>query len=86
MAWNLKNLSIRHKVSVWLKLMANRESPAFRYGERQDFIRKRGDKQVLWSEMSYQTYTEDSDNTEPEVWDKCYEPNAEEWLFWINEQ
>ena len=41
---------------------------------------------MLWSEMSYQTYTEDSDNTEPEVWDKYYDPAPEEWLFWINEQ
>ena len=46
----------------------------------------RGAKQVLWHEMSYQTYTEDSDNIEPEVWDKCYDPAPDEWMFWINEQ
>lgn len=51
-----------------------------------NLFRKRGDKQVLWYEMSYQTYTEDSDNTEPEVWDKYYDPSPDEWMFWINEQ
>lgn len=50
------------------------------------FKDKRGDKQVLWHEMSYQTYTENSNNTEPEVWDECYDPGPDEWLFWVNEQ
>lgn len=51
-----------------------------------NLFKKRGDKQVLWHEMSYQTYTENSDNIEPEVWDKCYDPALDEWMFWINEQ
>lgn len=38
-----------------------------------------GDKQVLWQEMSYQTYVQNSDETEPEVWDKENEPSIEDW-------
>ena len=44
-----------------------------------------GDKQVLWQEMSYQTYVQNSDETEPEVWDKENEPSIEDWAVWLNE-
>lgn len=44
-----------------------------------------GDKQVLWQEMSYQTYVQNSDETEPEVWDKENEPSIEDWVVWLNE-
>lgn len=44
-----------------------------------------GDKQVLWTEMSYQTYIQNSDETEPEVWDKENEPSIEDWVVWLNE-
>ena len=44
-----------------------------------------GDKQVLWQEMSYQTYVQNSDETEPEVWDKENETSIEDWAVWLNE-
>lgn len=44
-----------------------------------------GDKQVLWEEMSYRTYVQDSNNPEPEVWDEIYEPQEYEWIGWILE-
>lgn len=44
-----------------------------------------GDKQVLWQEMSYQTYVQNSDETEPEVWDKENEPSIKDWAVWLNE-
>ena len=44
-----------------------------------------GDKQVLWQEMSYQTYVQNSDETEPEVWDTEKEPSIEDWAVWLNE-
>lgn len=44
-----------------------------------------GDKQVLWQEMSYQTYVQNSDETELEVWDKENEPSIEDWAVWLNE-
>lgn len=49
------------------------------------FQDKGGDKQVLWQEMSYQTYVQNSNETEPEVWDKENEPSIEDWTVWLNE-
>ena len=49
------------------------------------FQDKGGDKQVLWTEMSYQTYIQNSDETESEVWDKENEPSIEDWAVWIGE-
>ena len=44
-----------------------------------------GDKQVLWQEMSYQTYVQNSDEIEPEVLDKENEPSIEDCAVWLNE-
>lgn len=40
---------------------------------------------MLWTEMSYQVYTQTLADTEPDVWDAIYEPTLEEWIGWIDE-
>ena len=40
---------------------------------------------MLWEEMSYRKYVQDSNDFEPEVWDEIYEPTLEEWIGWISE-
>lgn len=37
----------------------------------------------MWGEMSYNWYV--SKDTEPDVWDDEYEPDEQEWAFWIYE-
>lgn len=41
---------------------------------------------MCWKEMSYSTFTQTSDDPEPEVWDELYEPTEQEWIGWIVEQ
>lgn len=40
---------------------------------------------MVWREMSYEVYTQTSQDLEPEVWDDIYEPALEEWIGWISE-
>ena len=47
--------------------------------------RRKEVKLMLWKEMSYRAYVQDSNNPEPEVWDEIYEPQEYEWIGWILE-